>query len=152
MIEQQDAKDIAHASLYYHELFKKTVFSNNLPNINGKTQMDLLVTLSLNGPMSMSTLSERAGIAPEQTTRAIRHLRELGYVHSDRSDENRRIVIARITEEGLRAMAQHEHQIRASLEAGLNGLNDEEIAQLAEISRQASALLRKTTFKRVVPE
>lgn len=152
MIERQDAKDIAHTSLYYHELFKKAVLSSNLPDVNGKTQMDLLVTLSLNGPMSMSALSDRAGIAPEQTTRAIRHLREMGLVSSDRSEENRRVVIASITNKGLQAMEEHEHQIRARLDAGLNGLSDKEIAQLAEISRQASALLRKTTFKRVVPE
>lgn len=152
MIAADDAHEIMHASIFFHELFKKALLTDLFPGVTTKTQMDLLMTLMLNGPMSMSALSERAGIAPEQATRAIRNLREAELVQSERSATNRRIVVASITEKGKLLMDDRERQVVGNLAAILSELDDAEIAQLAELSRRAAALLRKTGFKHIVPE
>lgn len=152
MIDTKDAHEIMRASIFFHELFKKALLTDFFPGVTTKTQMDLLMTLMLNGPMSMSTLSERAGIAPEQATRAIRSLREAGLVQSERSATNRRVVVARITEKGSLLMDDHERQIVGNLATILSELDDAEIAHLADLSQQACDLLGKTGFKHIVPE
>ncbi len=147
MIAPNDAHAIFHASLYFNELFKKTVLATPVPEVSTKTKMDLMVTLLLNGPMNMSALSKRTGIAPEQTTRAIRDLREAGFVESERDEANRRMVVAHLSDKGESLMKEHEQQLFRSLESSLEGLSDEEIAQLADCARQTSVLFGKAGFQ-----
>lgn len=112
--------------------------------------MGALVTLVTNGPMSMSDLSTRVGITPEQTTRTIRSLQEAGLMESECSTTNRRVVIARISQQGEQIMTDHQRQAIANLSAVPDGPIDNEVAHLAKRSRQASEILRKTSFRHVV--
>lgn len=152
MISEDDGKTILRAALYYHEMFKKTLLLSTPPGVSTKTQMDLLVTLYELGPMSMSELSASVGIAPEQATRALKSLRERGLVESERSPENRRMVIARLSETGILVFDEHTRIMRANLQAAIDGLSEEEIAELVKTSEKATALLRKTSIKHIVAE
>lgn len=49
-------------------------------------------------------------------------------------------------------MADHQRHVATNLSAVLDGLTDDEVARLAELSRQASDILRKTGFRHIVPE
>lgn len=49
-------------------------------------------------------------------------------------------------------MADHQRQAIANLSAVLDGPTDNEVAHLAKRSRQASEILRKTSFRHVVSE
>lgn len=150
MFYQDDFDDMLKASLYFHELFKKTILASFPTESLTKTQMDLLMLMHADGPMSMSVLSSRVGIAPEQATRAIKNLREKGLVESYREEGNRRIVIARLTEQGLLLLDDHFRNVRSNLKASLEGLSDAEISQLAETARTAVQLLEKTGFRHMV--
>ena len=101
--------------------------------------------------MNMSSLSERVGIAPEQATRALKNLRERGLADTVRSDENRRMVIAQLTEEGALIMDEHLRAVEENLRASLEGLNDDEMDQLAEAASTAVGLMGKTGLRHVVP-
>jgi DNA-binding MarR family transcriptional regulator len=149
MIETTVARSIVNAALYYNEIFKRTAGSQALPDITTKLQVNLMLALYFNGPMNMTALSRRAGIAPEQATRTIRALREKGLVESERSHENQRMVVARLTEKGAELMNENEHNLFSSLEECLDGLSPEEIEQLGKISLQACALLGKTKFANI---
>lgn len=150
MISDESARPIINASLYFNELFKKVVLPNRFPIDVTKTQLDVLIALHANGRMSMTNLSARVGIAPEQATRALRGLREAGLAESERSSENRRIVMARLTEKGEMAFDDFTSEINRSLEADLDGLTPEDIEKLAEVSRQAITLFRKTGFRHMI--
>lgn len=143
MIDPRDAHDIINASLCFNELYKRTIATGKLPEVATKTQIGLLVTLAFNGPMNMTELSKRMGIAPEQTTRAIRSLRDAGLVESARNTENQRMVVARLSQKGEDAMADHERELFGNLESCLKGLDSEERRQLAALARQATGLMAK---------
>ena len=130
---------IIQATLYFHELFKKTLVASQPERIFTKTQMDLMIALHVEGSMNMSALSERAGI------------RERGLADTVRSDENRRMVIAQLTEEGALIMDEHLRAVEENLRASLEGLNDDEMDQLAEAASTAVGLMGKTGLRHVVP-
>ena len=150
MVDKRDIGSIISASLYFYELFKKTILATPFAEAATKTQMDIMLVLYANGPMSMSALSSRASIAPEQATRAIKNLRERGLVESDRDEENRRLVIARLSERGVLALDDHMRQLHANLQASLTGLDDKGVAQLAETARTATQLMEKTGFRHMI--
>ncbi len=151
MQRSHDTEAIIQASLFFHELFKKTLMASQTAHAFTKTQMDLMVTLHIEGPMNMSALSERVGIAPEQTTRALKNLRERDLVDTERSDENRRMVIARMTDHGALVMDEHLRSVEENLRASLEGLDDSEMELLVRVARTTVDLMKKTGLRHVVP-
>lgn len=99
----------------------------------------------------MSALSERVGIAPEQATRALKGLRERNLVDTERSEENRRMVIARMTERGALMMDEHLRAVEENLSASLEGLDDGEMEGLVAAARTIVELMGKTGLRHVVP-
>ena len=144
-------ESIIHATLYFHELFKKTLVASQPELAFTKTQMDLMIALHMEGPMNMSALSDRVGIAPEQATRALKSLRERGLVDTGRSDENRRMVIAQLSERGMLTMDEHLRAVDENLRASLEGLNADEMEQLSQAARTIVELMGKTGLRHVVP-
>ncbi len=151
MERNHSIEPIIQATLYFHELFKKTLLASQPERIFTKTQMDLMITLHIEGGMNMSALSERVGIAPEQATRALKNLRERGLADTVRSDENRRMVIAQLTEEGALIMDEHLRAVEENLRASLDGLDKDEIYRLADAAETAINLMGKTGLRHVVP-
>lgn len=141
---------LIQASFYFHELFKKTVLATMPVHKLTRTQMDLMVMLHLEGPKSMSELSEMAGIAPEQTTRAMKTLKECGLASTERSDENRRKVIARLTDEGELLMIDHLRELDENLQATLEGLSQSEVAQLVQAAQVTIDIMGKTGLRHIV--
>ena len=150
MIPKQDAQNILHASLLFNELFKKTMMAAIPTGINTKTQMDVLVTLFASGPMNMSTLSSRISIAPEQTTRTIKSLREANLVQCERSPENRRKVIARLSGEGQSLLEHHLAELHNRLEICLHDLSEDDLQALVSASATAVKVLQKTGFEALI--
>lgn len=150
MIERGDIDAIMKASLYFYELFKRAILTDFPAESLTKTQMDLLMLMYTDGPMSMSALSCRVGIAPEQATRAMKNLKEKGFAESGRDESNRRVVIARLTERGMLMLDDHFRDVGTNLDMDLEGLDSAEFAQLVEIARTATRLLDKTSFHRTV--
>lgn len=152
MISPEDAQSLIQASFYFNELFKRTVLPTALPVPVTKTQMDILMALYSEGPMNMSTLSAKVYIAPEQATRAINGLREKGLISSKRSEENRRMVIAQLTEAGALMLDDHTRELHMTLQANLEGLSDEEIKELTSAAATIAKLSQKTGFKYIMPK
>ena len=151
MERNHGTESIIHATLYFHELIKKTLVASQPERLFTKTQMDLMIALHIEGPMNMSALSERVGIAPEQATRALKSLRERGLVDTGRSDENRRMVIAQLTEHGALTMDEHLRAVDENLRASLEGLDAEEMERLSQAAGTIGELMGKTGLRHVVP-
>lgn len=151
MERNHGSESIIHATLYFHELFKKTLVASQPELAFTKTQMNLMIALHLEGPMNMSALSERVGIAPEQATRALKSLRERGLVDTGRSDENRRMVIAQLSEHGMLTMDEHLRAVDENLRASLEGLDANEMERLSQAARTIVELMGKTGLRHIVP-
>ena len=152
MITSEDAQSLIQASFYFNELFKRTVLTASFPVPVTKTQMDILMALYSDGPMNMSTLSAKVYIAPEQTTRAIHGLREKDLIDTERSEENRRMVIAYLTDKGVLMLDDHIHELHMTLQSNLDGLTDEEIKELIHAASTITRLSQKTGIKYVLPK
>lgn len=152
MARNYETESIIHATLYFHELFQKTLVASRPERIFTKTQMDLMIALHVAGSMNMSALSELVGIAPEQTTRALRSLRERGLVETERSDENRRMVIAQLTDLGTLTMDDHFRAIDENLRASLEGLDADEMERLSQAAGTIVELMSKTGLRHIVPK
>lgn len=152
MISNKDAQSLIQATFYFNELFKRTVLSAPFPTSITKTQMDILMALYSDGPMNMSTISAKVYIAPEQATRAIHGLREKGLISSERSEENRRMVIVHLTETAALMLDDHMRDLNMMLQSNLDGLTDEEIAELIQAASTITRLAQKTGIKYVLPK
>lgn len=152
MLNNNDSKLILDASIYFNELFKRTIVSTPFGIPVTKTQMDILVALYAEGSLTMTQLSQTISIAPEQATRAMKGLREKELIESDRSAENRRLVIARLSMKGTLLMDRHIEALRTTLNEALHGLNNEEQQCLVSAAQTITRLLPKTGFRTVVPQ
>lgn len=152
MLSGEEARDILYASLCFHELFKKTIYEATPPPLATKTQVNVAVTLLAHAPMNMSALSSRTGIAPEQATRAVKALREKGLVDCNKSPENRREVIVRLSEEGSSMMRKHLDDSVVFLESYLGRLDDDDVSELIGASQKAIALFEKIGFSPSMPK
>ena len=152
MAPEEQSQALIQASMYYHELFRKTVLASSDILPLTRTQIDVMVTLHLDGPLSMGAISERVGIAPEQATRAVKRLRELGLAETDRSQKNRRMVIATTTERGETLMDEHLRCLNANLRASLQGLDPADMDALADAAATAVSIMRKTGLRHIVSD
>lgn len=150
MISEENVRDILHATMLYNELYKKTLRASIPAFVKTKTQMDTLIVLYARGSMNMRTLSSHLNIAPEQTTRAIKVLRENNLVLCQRNPDNRREVIAQLTDEGKQVIKDHMDELHQRLEACLSNLDQTQMEAFEKASRIAAKTLGETTFGSVV--
>lgn len=99
-MHEHNLSTILLAAQGWSELFTGAMASGKLDGVTAKTQIDVLVSLALNGAQNMGSLSHRLERAPEQISRTVRELREQGLVDCERSSENHRMIIAALTDEG----------------------------------------------------
>lgn len=151
-LQPLQAETLIKATLYFHELFKKTILVTKAEYPLTKTQMDIMMALHIQECLSMKELSNRVGIAPEQATRAVKSLREEGLVQTQHSEENRRVVIAQLTNKGLLMMDEYLLTVDANLFASLDGLNEEELEELSNSAKTLVSLMDKTGLRYVVPQ
>lgn len=151
MVSERKAQSILFASVYFRELFKKTLFAATPDSITTKTQINIVVTLFAHKPMNIGALSEMTGIAREQVTRAVKALRGKGLVECEKRPENRREVIVRLSSCGESVIRGQLDEAREYLDVYLDGLEREDVDELADISERAIRLFEKTGVRPIVP-
>ena len=95
-----------------------------------KTQLALMFVSEAEGPLAMSALSAKTGISKEQATRAVAPLVEQGFMQRMKDDDNRRLVLASITDQGRDFLERHRRRTDSDIEAQLNALTPEDRARL----------------------
>lgn len=107
-----------------------------------KAQADIMIGLSVMGPMSMTQVSEHIAASREQATRAVAPLVERGFVVKTRNPENRRVVTVELTEKGRRDFEEGRARIVEGLRERLDALPDEERERLLAACRVVVDVLR----------
>ena len=82
---------------------------------------------------NMSAIAKQLGITVGSLTTSMNGLVKKGYVVRERSEEDRRVVMIRLTEKGLRAFVQHKKFHDDMTEAVIASLDDEKIPALADM-------------------
>jgi DNA-binding MarR family transcriptional regulator len=82
------------------------------------------------GPRRITELAELAGLAQPTVTLLVRRLEERGWVLREGLPEDGRVVIVTVTEAGKAVFESFRCRFRAALLADLEGLPDEQLAEL----------------------
>lgn len=151
MITESKAQDILFASVYFREIFKRTLFEATPDSVTTKTQMNILVTLFAHKPMNIGELSKVTGVARAQIARAVKVLREKELVKYEKRPENRREVIIQLSDQGRNAIQRQLNEAEKYLAEYLENLNQTDVDALATISVKAIRILEKTNTKTIVP-
>ena len=111
---------------------------NKLENSGGygdltRSQFYTLMTLEHQEGMPLSQISERISRSPGNMTLVIDNLEKEGLVERQRSTEDRRVVVAMLTENGRHRIEQARRAHRAAVEQELSSLTDHELQMLTEL-------------------
>jgi len=103
------------------------------------TQLAVLGTVHLMGPVTPSAIAEREGVRPPSITRTLNCLADDGFILRDPHPDDRRQVLVRLSDKGEALVEELRHRRDAWLDARLSTLTVEERATL----RAASDLLER---------
>ena len=89
----------------------------------------MLLAFSSRGSLPMSTIGSRLQVHPASVTSAVERLERQGFVSRERTESDRRMVLARITPSGRRTAEGATQELNAEVFAGL-GLSTRDLATL----------------------
>lgn len=112
-----------------------------------KTQVDILMRLSLYGRSNMTQIANDLSISKEHVTRAIATLVEKGLVEKYRNPQNQRLVEAEITEQGQAIAFSVRMRSIQKLNERLASISEEDRERLLAASETAAAIIRKIKMK-----
>lgn len=90
------------------------------------TEVHVLEAVGTDEPKSMSEIACQLGVTLGTLTTAINRLVEKGYVSRIRPEQDRRVVLVRLTEEGMAPFRLHERFHREMVRSILQGLEEQE--------------------------
>lgn len=99
----------------------------------GHAQFELLLELHDRGELAAGELATAAGLTPATVTQMLDHLAERGFVERSRSDSDRRVVVSRLTGEGLRLMLARKREWHGRWEAAMNEFSAAEMRTAARV-------------------
>lgn len=98
-------------------------------------QLRVLAALEEGESCPTGQLAEKAGVSPATVTGMLDNLEEMGIVARVRSDEDRRVVLTRLTDEGRRLRDQKRREVRGAFEEALTSLGPRDLAAAPRILR-----------------
>lgn len=96
-------------------------------------QVNLLQPLSEHGPMSSGQLAEAAGLTPATTTHMLDQLAVAGVVERKRQENDKRVVITRLTDEGEKLLDERVAEIGMAWGAALAHFDAEQLDVAADV-------------------
>jgi DNA-binding MarR family transcriptional regulator len=103
------------------------------------TQLAVLGTVRLMGPVTPSAIAEREGVRPPSITRTLNCLADDGFILREPHPDDRRQVLVRLSDKGEALIAEQQHRRDAWLDSRLASLTVDERTTL----REASDLLER---------
>jgi len=104
-------------------------------NISGP-QLHLLHLLEMNGHVNMSDLSEHLGISQSAATALADRMIKGNYITRERSEEDRRVVNLKITDEGRQLLETFSASRDKALEKYISKLTPEERAEFVRLCQK----------------
>lgn len=114
------------------ELEAKAIITDEFKDITNN-DMHVIEAIGLEGGKNMSSVAKKLNITVGSLTTAINHLVKKQYVDRSRSEEDRRVVLIRLTEKGIAAFEHHAEYHRQMTEAVLEKLDAEDMPVLMKV-------------------
>ena len=95
--------------------------------------MHVIEAIGLERESNMSSVAKKLNITVGSLTTAVNHLVKKQYVERSRSEEDRRVVLVKLTEKGVDAYRHHEEYHRQMTEAVLEKLDEKDIPVLMKM-------------------
>lgn len=114
------------------ELEAKSIITDEFKDLTNN-DMHVIEAIGLSEDKNMSSVAKRLNITMGSLTTAVNHLVKKQYVERSRSEEDRRVVLVRLTEKGIAAYRHHEEYHRQMTEAVLEKLDDEDLPVLMKV-------------------
>lgn len=111
------------------ELEEKAIITEEFKDITNN-DMHVIEAVGIDQAKNMSSIAKKLNITVGSLTAAMNHLVKKGYVARQRSEEDRRVVLIRLTEKGERAYRHHEDYHRRMTASIQEKLSEEEIPVL----------------------
>lgn len=111
------------------ELEEKAIITEEFSDLSNN-DMHIIEAIGVEDGDNMSSVAKKRNITVGSLTTAVNHLVKKGYVDRSRGEEDRRIVMIRLTEKGQKAYWHHADYHRQMTEAVLEKLNEEELPVL----------------------
>ena len=114
------------------ELEAKAIITDEFKDLTNN-DMHVIEAIGLEGGRNMSSVAKRLNITMGSLTTAVNHLVKKQYVDRSRSEEDRRVVLIRLTEKGIAAFKHHAEYHRQMTEAVLEKLDEEDMPVLMKV-------------------
>lgn len=124
------------------ELEHKAVITDEFRNISNN-DMHIIEAIGDREPKNMSTVAKTLKVTVGTLTIAINNLVKKGYVHRERSEEDRRVVLISLSELGRSAFKHHENFHKEMIKATIKGLDESETKVLVKALTNLSAYFKK---------
>ena len=112
-------------------LEEKAIITDEFKDITNN-DMHVIEAIGLGDGSNMSSVARKLNITVGSLTTAINHLVKKNYVERHRSEEDRRVVFIKLTENGVAAYEHHADYHRQMTSAVMEKLTDEEVPVLVK--------------------
>jgi len=114
------------------ELEGKAIITDEFKDITNN-DMHVIEAIGLDEGRNMSSVAKRLNITVGSLTTAVNNLVKKQYVERRRSEEDRRVVLVKLTKKGVGAFKHHEEYHRQMIEAVLEKLDEEDMPVLMKL-------------------
>ncbi len=114
------------------ELEAKAIITDEFKDLTNN-DMHVIEAIGLSEDKNMSSVAKKLNITVGSLTTAVNHLVKKQYVERSRSEEDRRVVLVKLTERGIAAYRHHEEYHRQMTEAVLEKLDDQDLPVLMKV-------------------
>lgn len=111
------------------KLEEKAIITEEFKDLTNN-DMHVIEAVGLGDGINMSSIAKKLNITVGSLTTSMNHLVKKNYVSRSRSEEDRRIVLVKLTEKGIAAYHHHEDYHRQMAEAVLKHLDETELPVL----------------------
>lgn len=107
-------------------------------------QFELLIELHEHGELSAGELAAAARMAPGTVTQMLDHLADSGHVERVRSEVDRRVVVSRLTPQGMRKIEDKRLMWKHRWEHALEGIDSEDLAAATRVLEQLGSMFEQS--------
>ena len=113
------------------DIEQKAIITPEFRNITNN-DMHVIEAIGIGAPKNMSAIARELSVTVGTLTIAMNSLVNKRYVERHRSEEDRRVVLVKLTEKGVKAYHHHEDYHRQMTQAILDKLDDTELPVLVK--------------------
>ena len=131
---ENERKEYINSLFRIYPVCRKLVFDTFDKKKYGitRTQQVIMLTLGVNGSLTMSGLASKINTSNEQATRAVAQLVEKGFIERMHDSANRRIIRIKLTDEAKAFVEQIKREMHEDFLERFSVFTDEELEELAK--------------------